>query len=195
MIAKPAGVIRSLLICLSCLIACGQDAFAEMQARTVTHDGKERTYHLTAPKTSPGEKLPLVIALHFYPGGGRAMAGLTGFSALAEREGFLVAYPEGLNGGFNALMCCGAEDDVGFVRALIEDIGKTYAVDADRTYATGISNGGDLTYRLAAELARRVRGDRAGERGHEPGLDQEAVRQSPGRADIAHRLPRQARPL
>jgi len=96
--------------------------------------------------------LPLVIALHFYPGSGRAMADLTGFSGIAEREGFLVAYPAGLNGGFNALMCCGAEDDVGFIRAVIEDIGKSHAVDADRIYATGISNGGDLTYRLAAEL-------------------------------------------
>jgi polyhydroxybutyrate depolymerase len=150
--AELAGVIRTLLICTSCLIAIGQEAFAETTTRTVTHDGKQRTYVLTAPDAAGAGQLPLVIALHFYPGSGRAMADLTGFSGIAEREGFLVAYPDGLNGGFNALMCCGAEDDVGFIRAVIEDIGTSHAVDADRIYATGISNGGDLTYRLAAEL-------------------------------------------
>lgn len=132
--------------------ALAHSALAETLDRTVTHDGKQRTYVLTAPGKPPTGEMPLVIALHFYPGSGQAMADLTGFSALAERESFLVAYPDGLNGGFNALMCCGAEDDVGFIRAVIEDVGKSYAVDASRIYATGISNGGDLTYRLAAEL-------------------------------------------
>jgi hypothetical protein len=47
--AKLAGVIRTLLICTACLIAFGQDALAETLERTVTHDGKQRTYVLTAP--------------------------------------------------------------------------------------------------------------------------------------------------
>lgn len=134
------------------LLVAVPDAIAETLERTVTHDGKQRTYVLTAPDAPQAGKMSLVIALHFYPGSGRAMADLTSFSTLAERESFLVAYPDGLNGGFNALMCCGKEDDVGFIRAVIEDVGKSHAVDADRIYATGISNGGDLTYRLAAEL-------------------------------------------
>jgi polyhydroxybutyrate depolymerase len=143
---------RILLVALAMLLTAAPRALADTIERTVTHDGKPRTYVLTAPDAAGAGKLPLVIALHFYPGSGQAMADLTGFSGIAEREGFLVAYPNGLNGGFNALMCCGAEDDVGFIRAMIADIGTRHAVDADRIYATGISNGGDLTYRLAAEL-------------------------------------------
>src|SRR5687767_10643478 len=143
---------RILSAAIATLLAASPDALAETLEQTVAHDGKQRTYLLTAPDAAGTGKLPLVIALHFYPGSGRAMADLTGFSGIAEREGFLVAYPDGLNGGFNALMCCGTEDDVGFIRAVIEDIGKSHAVDADRIYATGISNGGDLAYRLAAEL-------------------------------------------
>jgi poly(3-hydroxybutyrate) depolymerase len=150
--AKLTGVVRTLLICTAGLIAFGQDGSAETLERTLTHDGKQRTYILTAPDAAGTGWLPLVVALHFYPGSGRAMADLTGFSGIAEREGFLVAYPDGLNGGFNALMCCGTEDDVGFIRAMIDEVSQSHAVDADRIYATGISNGGDLTYRLAAEL-------------------------------------------
>jgi polyhydroxybutyrate depolymerase len=140
------------LLCIAGMLPFGQDALAETLSRTIIHDGKERTYLLTTPDASVRGKMPLVVALHFYPGSGRAMSDLTGFSTIAEREGFLVVYPDGLNGGFNALMCCGTEDDVGFIRAVIEDVSKDYAVDAYRIYATGISNGGDLTYRLAAEL-------------------------------------------
>jgi polyhydroxybutyrate depolymerase len=120
---------------------------------TLTHDGKQRTFLLAVPeKVSLDDPLPLLIALHPYPNSGRGMADLSGFSAIAEREGFLVAYPNGIDGGYNAIMCCGGEDDVGFVNALIRKISADYKVDPSRIYATGISNGGDMSYRLAAEL-------------------------------------------
>ncbi|MGE0242224.1 MAG: PHB depolymerase family esterase [Parvibaculaceae bacterium] len=127
-------------------------AAGETLNRTIRHDGKERSFRLTVPKFSDERALPLVIGLHYYPGSGRGFETLTGFSDLAEREGFLVAYPDGLNDAFNALMCCGSEDDVGFIRAVIAEVAREHKVDRDRIYATGISNGGDMTYRLAAEL-------------------------------------------
>jgi polyhydroxybutyrate depolymerase len=88
-------------------------AEADTSNQTIMHDGKERTFRLTVPEASNGKELPLVIGLHYYPGSGRGFENLTDFSRLAEREGFLVAYPDGLNDAFNALMCCGNEDDVG----------------------------------------------------------------------------------
>lgn len=87
---------------------------------------------------------------------------MTGFSSLADQEGFLVAYPFGW-GAFeeklltwNAGNCCGKamqdrKDDVAFIRALVEKVKQEYAVDASRIYATGMSNGGMMTYRLACE--------------------------------------------
>lgn len=84
------------------------------------------------------------------------MADLTGFSALAEREGFLVAYPDGLNGGFNALMCCGAEDDVGFIQAVIKGIGKNYVSTppASPTAATS-PTGWQQSYPATSRSSRR----------------------------------------
>lgn len=137
---------------LFCVLILSQSAFGETLRQTIMHGGKERTFRLTMPPAQKSEKLPLVIGLHYYPGSGRGFENLTGFSALAEREGFLIAYPDGLNDGFNALMCCGTEDDVGFIRAVIDKVSSDHKVDPDRIYATGISNGGDMTYRLAAEL-------------------------------------------
>jgi polyhydroxybutyrate depolymerase len=86
----------------------------------------------------------------------------TGWSALADREGVIVAYPEGGWGilGFlqhwNAGHCCGkaadeGEDDVGFVALVVADAARRVKVDAARVYVTGFSNGGMLVYRAIAE--------------------------------------------
>jgi polyhydroxybutyrate depolymerase len=147
-----AARLKLLLTCGFGLLTLTPVASSETLNQTIMHDGKERTFRLIVPSTSGEEALPLVIGLHYYPGSGRGFENLTGFSALAEREGFLIAYPDGLNDAFNALMCCGGEDDVGFIRAMIDKIASEHKVDRRRIYATGISNGGDMTFRLAAEL-------------------------------------------
>ncbi|MEU6021255.1 PHB depolymerase family esterase [Micromonospora sp. NPDC047134] len=113
-----------------------------------------RSYRLHAPPGYvPGRPVPLVIALHPYPGTGLEMSGLFGWDDLAAREGFLVAYPDGVDGAFNALVCCGNADDVGFLAALAGHLVDTWQVDPDRAYLTGISNGGDLSFRAAVEAA------------------------------------------
>lgn len=120
---------------------------------TLSWKGEKRVYTVHAP---PGytrsEKLPLVVAMHPYPADGKAMAAISGLNAKADDENFLVAYPDGLNRGFNALICCGTEDDVGFIRTLTTRLTKTWHADPSRIYATGISNGGDMSYKLAVEL-------------------------------------------
>jgi polyhydroxybutyrate depolymerase len=114
--------------------------------------GRERTYLLHAPPGYTGaEPVPLVVALHFYPGSGADLRDLIGMDAKADEHGFLVAYPDGVAGGFNALVCCGAEDDVAFLRALTDRLIADWRVDADRVYATGISNGADMSFRAAVE--------------------------------------------
>ncbi|MFF8654263.1 alpha/beta hydrolase family esterase [Streptomyces huasconensis] len=120
---------------------------------TLLWKGEKRVYTVHAP---PGytrsEKLPLVIAMHPYPADGKDMAEISGLNTKADEENFLVAYPDGLNRGFNALICCGTEDDVGFIRTLTTRLTKTWHADPSRVYATGISNGGDMAYKLAVEL-------------------------------------------
>ncbi|MEW1928863.1 PHB depolymerase family esterase [Streptomyces sp. NPDC088360] len=119
----------------------------------LTWKGKKRVYTVHAPPAySRTEKLPLVIAMHPYPADGAAAAAISGLSAKADKENFLVAYPDGLNRGFNALICCGTEDDVGFIRTMTKRLTGTWNADPDRVYATGISNGGDMSFKLAVEL-------------------------------------------
>ena len=106
---------------------------------------------------------PLVLALHGGGGQGRGMPWLTGLSRLADRQRFLVAYPDGVGRSWND----GREDpgvpaarrqvdDVGFLVALIDHVAGAYRIDAARVYATGISNGGFMSQRLACEASTRV---------------------------------------
>ncbi|MFI7425645.1 alpha/beta hydrolase family esterase [Micromonospora sp. NPDC049836] len=119
---------------------------------TLSHGGVSRSYLLHAPPGyDPARPTPLVIALHFFPGSGAAMRELAGLDARADRENFLVAYPDGRDGGFNALICCGSADDVGFLAALTDHLVDAWRADPDRVYLTGISNGGDLSFRAAVE--------------------------------------------
>ncbi|MGV2920113.1 alpha/beta hydrolase family esterase [Streptomyces alfalfae] len=123
------------------------------QKVTLVWKGEKRVYRVhTPPGYTRAGRLPLVIAMHPYPADGEAMAEISGLNAKADKENFLVAYPDGLNRGFNALICCGTEDDVGFIRAITETLTGSWKADPARVYATGISNGGDMAYKLAVEL-------------------------------------------
>jgi polyhydroxybutyrate depolymerase len=113
------------------------------------------------PKYRPEEPLPLVIVIHGAFSNGKQTETETGFSALADKERFLVAYPEGVGlfGFFqhwNAGHCCGKAaddqvDDVGFIAEVISAVRGKFSVDPSRVYLAGMSNGGMLTYRFAAE--------------------------------------------
>lgn len=128
-----------------------------------------RRYYLlhVPPGYTPEKKYPLVIIIHGAFSTPKEIEKRSGFSTVADREGFLAAYPSGAFGLFgflkhwNAGHCCGkaAEDnidDVGFLLKVMDDIQADYAVDINRTYMTGFSNGGMLTYRFAAEHTDRL---------------------------------------
>jgi polyhydroxybutyrate depolymerase len=129
--------------------------------------GKSRNYLLHVPvRWQSRPSLPLVVALHGAFSTARKFARESGWNALAESEGFLVAYPEGfglfgLLQHWNAGHCCGKAaadnfDDVGFIDAVIEDICEALPVDRQRIYITGFSNGGMLAHRYAAERSVHI---------------------------------------
>jgi len=129
---------------------------------SVTYNQSERTFLLHVPPDySSKASLPLVIVLHGAFSTGSQTERETGFSSLADSEKFLVAYPEGIGifGLFqhwNAGHCCGKAassqvDDVSFVAEVINVVRRKFAVDPARIYMAGMSNGGMLTYRFAAE--------------------------------------------
>src|SRR5512147_511455 len=156
---------RLRLALLAGLVAASTAAGAERPrgAHILEIDGVARSYYLHVPPALPAAPAPLVLVFHGGGGNGPGTERLTRFTPLADREGFLVAFPEGLGKNWND----GREftssrahrdhvDDVGFVTALIDAIGRTHAVDPRRVYATGISNGAIFSHYLAAHLSARI---------------------------------------
>jgi polyhydroxybutyrate depolymerase len=135
---------------------------------TLRYGDAERRYLLRLPtaQLDRSKPLPLVIVLH--GGGGNAdnAERMTGFTAKAQQQGFIVVYPDGSGRmrdrllTWNAKHCCGYAmrekiDDVGFIDALIARLSRDYPIDAHRIYATGMSNGAMMAHRLGAELPQR----------------------------------------
>jgi len=111
--------------------------------------------------------MPLVIVLHGRGVDGEGMIIVTrkGFDRLAERDAFIVVYPDGIELNWNdGRRDAEADDrahrenidDVGFIAALTDMIVRDYNADPCRVYVTGISNGAILSYRLACELSHRI---------------------------------------
>jgi polyhydroxybutyrate depolymerase len=157
----------ALLALLVTMLACTRRITSQSQdlTNTLTYGGIERTYILHMPASDDRDKA-VALVLDFHGGGGNANSQMqmSAFSALADEKGFLVAYPNGAgrledklltwNGG----TCCGYAvtnqiDDVGFVRALVAEVQSKYNIDPKRIYATGMSNGGIFSYRLACDAS------------------------------------------
>jgi len=131
---------------------------------TIRHGGRRRSYIVHVPPGATGE-LPVVLAFH---GGGGNASGFQRYAELdrvANRERFLVVYPNGTGPLPNRLLtwnagdgCCGYAlnnkiNDVGFAVSVISDLEARTPVDRQRVYATGHSNGAIFAHRLAAERA------------------------------------------
>ncbi|MEV6275334.1 PHB depolymerase family esterase [Nocardia sp. NPDC051832] len=141
-------------------VACGDSGEAPPadkpgpgdQTITFEHGGETRAYTVHAPPGYNGkDMLPLVVVMHFRPGTSAAIARTSGMNAKADKENFLVVYPQGLGDAYNALVCCGSEDDVGFIEEVVDRMTDLWKADPKRVYATGISNGADMSFKLAVE--------------------------------------------
>ncbi|MBB5868831.1 polyhydroxybutyrate depolymerase [Allocatelliglobosispora scoriae] len=127
-------------------------------SHSITVDDRERTFGLYAPRSLPsGSAVPLVVMLHGGFGTGAQAQEAYGWDEEADRGGFVVAYPDGLNRAWAVgAGCCGqpgrqAVDDVAFVEAVVAAVGRLTPIDPARVYATGMSNGALLSYRLACD--------------------------------------------
>ncbi|MFB9186015.1 alpha/beta hydrolase family esterase [Dactylosporangium sucinum] len=125
---------------------------------SITVAGTKRTFRLYRPaKLSMSKPVPLVVMLHGALGDGRQAEQAYGWNAEADRRGFVVAYPDGLlRSWVVSADCCGPSarggvDDVAFIRDMVANVSDQLPIDPARIYATGISNGGMLAYRLACD--------------------------------------------
>src|SRR5579871_1074783 len=134
--------------------------------QSISVGGVTRTYRLYVPRTFDPEHSALIIGLHGRgPGGpGSAMEQYSQLDAKADREGFAVAYLDGLvdsSGTFNwnyyyDFFFKSGPDDVGFVRSVIDRLKQQLRPNPRRIYVVGTSAGGFMAQRVGVELSDRV---------------------------------------
>ena len=116
--------------------------------------GQTRTYYLHTPAAA-SHPLPLVVALHGSGMQGKEMAEQTALNRLADQEGFVVVYPDGLKKKWN-VSGKAPENNVTFVHTLIQQLQRTRSIDPQRIYVVGLSNGGILAQKLACEAPEHI---------------------------------------
>ena len=160
---------RSVALLVLLLALAPFPAAASDLQRTLAIGGIERSYSLHLPQGSETKAgMALVVVLHGGGGNSETAARQTHFRPEADRAGFIVAYPDGTGAAgmrgkarrltWNAGGCCAyamahGVDDVAFIRAMVDAIAREHAVDRRRVYATGLSNGAMMAYRLACEAS------------------------------------------
>jgi polyhydroxybutyrate depolymerase len=125
--------------------------------------GTIRDYILYLPPNfNKLEKLPLVFELHGGEGDMNKMQNYSNFNDIASKHGFAVVYPNSLDGNWNDGRLNQADiknklgDDVGFISSLIDSLVQNAKIDPDKVYATGISNGGFMTQKLACDIGNKL---------------------------------------
>jgi polyhydroxybutyrate depolymerase len=131
---------------------------------SISVGGRARTYLVhVAPSYESGKDVPLVLVLHGATQSPENIESMSGMSSLANQLGFIAVYPRGTGRiadipTWNSGNCCGYAqenniDDVGFIHALIEKLEADYSIDRKRIFATGISNGAMMSFRLGCEMS------------------------------------------
>ncbi|GAB5517917.1 MAG: PHB depolymerase family esterase [Rhodothermales bacterium] len=130
---------------------------------TLEHDGQARDYILYVPASYTGEaEVPLVLNFHGYTSSAEDQMEYGDFRPIADTAGFIVVHPQGtlLDGkthwNVGGWTLASTVDDVAFTSALIDAIAAEYAIDLDRVYSTGMSNGGYMSFLLACQLSDQI---------------------------------------
>lgn len=112
-------------------------------------DGQERFYLLSAAENT-GEPQPLVLDLHGLLEGAQIHSAMTGFGELAQREGFIAAFPHGSGDPvkWQAELDADPNLDLEYLDALLAQVGQQRCVDEARVYVTGLSYGAIMSSTL-----------------------------------------------
>jgi polyhydroxybutyrate depolymerase len=148
---------RYALIPLLVLFTLNGEAFAadsvEFVQRSLPSGGKQRQYLVYKPPHRSPQPQPLLIAFHGARGTAEGFEKISHLGKVAKREGFVLVYPDAFEKHWNdgRKEIAPGVDDIAFVDALLESLAREFNTDSKRTYATGFSNGGLFSYRLACE--------------------------------------------
>jgi polyhydroxybutyrate depolymerase len=159
--AVAAGTFWAVGPSQSCRYSAQGSAQPGWSARTVVSSGLERCYHLYVPRGyDPSERVPVVLSLHGFLSNPNSHGQISLWHKLADREGFLVVYPEGTSfpqrwNAHNHWTTAGV-DDVQLLLDILDDVSAVAAADRSRVYVNGLSNGGGMTVRIGCEAADKV---------------------------------------
>lgn len=139
--------------------ACGSSSMlaAGETTQTIQVGSVTRSYILHVPPGYDGQApVPLVLDFHPILSNATYERGASGYAALSDQQGFIVAFPEGIDAAWNIGPCCTTSrtvDDVGFARALVDKLESQGCIDPKRVYAVGYSMGGGMSHMLACNAA------------------------------------------
>lgn len=132
----------------------------DFEEEVVSNDLVRRCHVHLPSNYEASNSLPLLIALHGRLGTGKKMIKQTGFNGIADREGFIVVYPEGFKRGWADGRGITHADkrginDVAFIDRLVKVLQKKFPIDPTRIYIAGHSNGGFMAQRLAVKSSHK----------------------------------------
>ena len=168
------AVFAKLLIVVLLLLALGAGAawwllwspapnLPTLEPRSIRVGDVDRSYLAFVPDRLPAGA-PLLIVLHGTGQDGDTIRRHTGgrFDALARQDGFVVAYPHGLDMQWNDCrpkdIKHGLIDDVGFISGIVDTFAQTHAINRQKVYVFGYSNGGQMVFRLLSERPAAFKG-------------------------------------
>ena len=163
----PSAIATLLMLCGATAVAAGEQlgpgdhtlslAVGDLQRSAIVH---------VPPRYVRAVPMPVVLAFHGGGANADTMVRFSGLNEKADEAGFIAVYPNGTGRlsrmlTFNGGNCCGQAaanglDDVEFTRRLLDDVANACTIDPKRVFATGMSNGGIMAYRLASELSDRI---------------------------------------
>jgi polyhydroxybutyrate depolymerase len=139
-------------------VTCPATVLAPGEATTsIQVGGVSRTFILHVPQSYNGKTaVPLVIDWHGLGSSGSGQESVSGYKTLSDAEGFVIAWPNGIDNGWNIGPCCTKStsvDDLGFATALVANIEGRACIDPKRVYSTGYSMGGGMSQYLGCHEA------------------------------------------
>ncbi|MDG1777030.1 MAG: alpha/beta hydrolase-fold protein [Crocinitomicaceae bacterium] len=124
---------------------------------SLMHNGVNRDFVYYTPSSwTPTESLPVLFVLHGLTQTGSGLMDITSFNDIAEANNFIVCYPDGINGAWNADMNVTASqaDDIGFLEELAVYMQNNLNTNPAKQYLTGFSNGGFMSYKMLCESSQ-----------------------------------------
>jgi polyhydroxybutyrate depolymerase len=148
------------LLCLPLAVALVEIVTFQVRNRnnrSLISGGEQRQYLLYVPASyDPGRPTPLVISMHGAGGWPVQQRDISGWNAVADEHGFIVAYPSGRGRRASRAWRLSGAQDARFISDLIDELEREYPIDPARIYANGLSAGGGMSFLLSCRLWERI---------------------------------------